>query len=246
MKFSIPALILALLASGSAYAGSGALRITCDGDNDGSSIYINGKLKGECPIDLKVPEGTVKLSARKKYAHGEYRFYQEFFIGDGAAKKVEVWAIAVTTGDLTMANKAEAGDPKAMSSIRGLYSVYGAYSKNVDEARKNYEQALRWGLKAVDAGAKSPELMFDLGDMYRLGNGTDINTERADQWYKRGLELGEAAAEKGDTDAMKALAAAYVLGKGVSLNKSEAARWLNKAKDKGADVDWLFKLYKLQ
>jgi TPR repeat protein len=238
--------MLALLTSGSAYAGSGALRITCDGDNDGSSIYINGKLKGECPIDLKVPEGTVKLSARKKYDHGEYRFYQEFHMGDGAAKKVEVWAVSVVTSDLTMANQAEAGDPEAMSSIQGHYSAYGAYSKNVDEARKSYEQALRWGLKAVDAGAKSPRLMFDLGDMYRHGRGTDVNTERAEKWYKRGLELGEAAADEGDTDAMKALASAYVLGKGVSVDKSEAARWLNKAKDKGADVDWLFKLYKLQ
>lgn len=246
MKFSIPALILALLTSGSAFAGSGALRITCDGDNDGSSIYINGKFKGECPIDLQVPEGTVKLSARKKYDHGEYRFYQELRLGDGAAKKIEVWAVPIVTEDLMKANKAEAGDAVAMSTIHSLYFTYGSFSKNVDAKRKNYEQALRWGLKAVDAGAKIPDLMFNLGDIYRHGRGTDVNTERADQWYKRGLELGEAAAEKGDTDAMQALASAYVFGQGVPVDKSEALRWLTKAKDKGADVDWKLELYKLQ
>lgn len=240
--------VIALSISTAANAAGSMLRITCEGDNAGAAIYINGKLKGECPIDLQVPEGTVKLSARKKYDHGEYRFYQEFLLGDGAAKRVEVWAIPVVTVDLMKANQAEAGDAVAMSTIHSLYYTYGLglYSKNVDAARKNYEQALRWGLKAVDAGNKSPALMFRLGDIYLHGRGTDVNTERADQWYKRGLELGEAAAEKGDTDAMQELASAYVYGHGVSVDKSEAARWLNKAKDKGADVDWLFKLYKLQ
>ena len=238
--------VIALLISTAANAAGSMLRVTCEGNGEGAEVYINGELKGECPIDLQVPKGTVKLSARKKYDHGEYRFYQEFLLGDGAAKRVEVWALPVATVDLMKANQAEAGDAVAMSVIHKLYYTYGLYSKNVDAARKNYEQALRWGLKAVDAGNKSPDLMFQLGDIYLHGLGTDVNTERADQWYKRGLELGEAAAEKGDTDAMKALASAYVYGQGVSVDKSEAARWLNKAKDKGADVDWQLKLYKLQ
>jgi len=85
--------LLFLFASFSASAaGSAALRIVCDGDAEGAEVYINGKFKGECPLDMKVPEGRLKLRAQKTVDadHEPRRFEQEIRIGDGVIKKVEV------------------------------------------------------------------------------------------------------------------------------------------------------------
>lgn len=73
-----------------AYAAGSLLRIACNGDNAGAEIYINNKFKGECPLDIEVAEGTVKLRLLKKIdATHERTFEQEFRIGDGVSKKVE-------------------------------------------------------------------------------------------------------------------------------------------------------------
>jgi formylglycine-generating enzyme required for sulfatase activity len=81
-----------LLSSFNANAAGSALRIACDGDAAGAEVYINGKFKGECPLDLKVPEGKLKLRVQKTVDadHEPRMFEQEIRMGDGVMKKVEV------------------------------------------------------------------------------------------------------------------------------------------------------------
>jgi formylglycine-generating enzyme len=71
---------------------SGAmLRIACEGDNVGAEITVNDKFKGECPIDIAVPAGTVDIRALKKIDNLRERiFNQSFRVGDGVVKKLEV------------------------------------------------------------------------------------------------------------------------------------------------------------
>lgn len=85
-------LAFALLAPAAANAGSAALRIACDGDAVGAEVYVNGKFKGECPLDMKVPEGKLKLRVQKTVDadHEPRLFEQEIRMGDGVMKKVEV------------------------------------------------------------------------------------------------------------------------------------------------------------
>lgn len=81
-SFLAPAVTLA--------AGS-MLRIACEGESTGAEISINGTFKGECPIDIQVEAGSVRVSAIKK--SGKFRersAVQEFRIGDGVVKKVEL------------------------------------------------------------------------------------------------------------------------------------------------------------
>jgi len=91
MKAIGPVLLsLALLTSSSAYAQS-MLRVACAAGDIGAEVSVNGKFKGECPIDIQVVPGSIKLRVEKKGdALREYLFEQEFRIGDGVVKKVDV------------------------------------------------------------------------------------------------------------------------------------------------------------
>lgn len=49
--------------SGAAQAST--LRVTCDDGAAGAAVSVNGKFKGECPVDIQVAEGKVVLKATK-------------------------------------------------------------------------------------------------------------------------------------------------------------------------------------
>ena len=65
------------------------LRVVCEGDDVGAEVSINGKFRGECPIDVQVAPGTLKLRVEKKDPSYERVFEQEIRMGDGVVKKVE-------------------------------------------------------------------------------------------------------------------------------------------------------------
>jgi hypothetical protein len=82
--------LLLLLAPSSGNAAGSMLRVTCEGDDIGAEVLVNGKFRGECPIDLQVPEGSLKLLVRKKVdARQERVFEQDIRMGEGSVKKVE-------------------------------------------------------------------------------------------------------------------------------------------------------------
>lgn len=67
------------------------LRLRCDGDADSADVFINGKLKGQCPIDLSVTEGSIQLKVVKNIDQGHYRlFAKELFLSGGAMKRLDV------------------------------------------------------------------------------------------------------------------------------------------------------------
>ena len=72
--------------------GSGSMvRVSCEGASAGAAVTINGKFKGDCPLDAEVPAGTVELRAIKAVdAERERVFFTSFGIGDGVVKRVEV------------------------------------------------------------------------------------------------------------------------------------------------------------
>lgn len=63
------------------------------------------------------------------------------------------------------------------------------------------------------------EAQFMLGDMYRWGDISAANFEKALYWYTR-------SAKQGNVDAMLGLAGMYGHGQGVKQDKAAAYRWL--------------------
>ncbi len=84
-------LVMALAASADVYAADSTLSVTCNGDNAGADVLVNGKFKGECPVDVLVPEGALTLKVQKKVDASSARiFEQEIRIGDNVIKTIEV------------------------------------------------------------------------------------------------------------------------------------------------------------
>lgn len=80
--------ILGALLSGPALAADAYLRLRCDGDAAGVTIRINGTAKGECPLDLALPEGKIRISARKDISQHSYKVYEkEILLAGGAMKR---------------------------------------------------------------------------------------------------------------------------------------------------------------
>jgi hypothetical protein len=83
--------VLALFWLGTAYSQEAVVRLRCEGESDGANVYINGHLKGQCPADIGLPEGNIRLQVVKNLDKGRYRtFEKEFFVSSGSVKKFEV------------------------------------------------------------------------------------------------------------------------------------------------------------
>lgn len=84
-------LVVIIAAFADVYAADSTLGVTCKGDDVGADVLVNGKFKGECPVDVLVPEGTLKLKVQKKVDASSARiFEQEVRMGDNVIKTVEV------------------------------------------------------------------------------------------------------------------------------------------------------------
>src|SRR4051812_46208413 len=67
------------------------LRIYCEGTDSRAEVTINGVFRGECPLDVVVPPGNVRLKAAKRVDAGHERMFEdEFRVGEGVAKRVEI------------------------------------------------------------------------------------------------------------------------------------------------------------
>ncbi len=191
---------LILLAPASGNAADSMVRVSCEGTNEGAEVFLNGKLKGECPIDMQVPPGPLKLTARKRIdADKENRWEQEANLGDGVVKKFEVKLFGPYPTPEAMQRyveemeklfepnlrKAEAGDVEAMLWLAGQYQHGGGVIKNE-------VKSVEWLRKAVAAG--SVDAMAALGVAYFEGRGVQKNKAEGDAWYRKAADKGNAPA----------------------------------------------------
>jgi hypothetical protein len=83
--------LLMLFWLGTAFSQEAVLRLRCEGESEGANVYINGHLKGQCPTDLGLPEGNIRLQVVKNLDKGRFRtFEKEFFVASGSVKRFEV------------------------------------------------------------------------------------------------------------------------------------------------------------
>lgn len=225
-------IVWALLATCGPSFAAAILRVTCEDEDAGAEIQINGKFRGECPTNIQVPEGTLKLRVIKPMsATYDYYFEQEIRLTDNTIKKVDV----VIPKDRATMNartkkkislqiprwqkKAMAGDLPAMLALVKNYSN--------SDATPDADKALQWARKAADAG--SAEAMYALGDVYKKGKGVEPNEAQATQWYAKRFEVLRREAEAGNAISMRLLAGAYATGKGVATNPALEKVWESKS-----------------
>ena len=76
------------------------------------------------------------------------------------------------------------------------------------------------------AGRGNAAAQFNLGQMYRAGQGAPQDYAQAVKWYRE-------AAEQGHADAQKNLGVMYDNGEGVPVDDAEAVRWYREAAEQG-------------
>lgn len=80
-----------LFSLGTAFSQEAILRVRCDGDSEGADLYINGQIKGQCPTDLALAPGQIKLKVQKNLDKGRFRtFERDFLLSSGAVKRFDV------------------------------------------------------------------------------------------------------------------------------------------------------------
>jgi len=81
-------------------------------------------------------------------------------------------------------------------------------------------------MKPQSGEEDNPQANFQLGEMYRLGKGAEIDLEEAIIWYRR-------ASDQGHAHAQFELAKMYATGQGVSQDLGKAATWFEAAARQG-------------
>lgn len=140
-------------------AQNSVLRIACDGDDVGAEVSVNGKFRGECPLDIEVAPGTIKLRVEKKGdALRERVFEQEIRMGEGTAKKVEVRLATRLTAE---GQRQEAARLKADADLVLLREEDAQWQRAQDAANRAsmraYLDKYPNGRYAVQARAKDEE-----------------------------------------------------------------------------------------
>lgn len=98
------------------------------------------------------------------------------------------------------------------------------YLYDFGEEDKNYEKAIRYLFKALEAG--SIETISEIGCIYQYGRGVEKDKAKAVKWYRCGAELG-------DPSSMNELADCLLKGIGTKKNIGEAIQWYRKAAEFG-------------
>lgn len=228
--------ISALALSHTANAAGSMLRVTCEGDDVGAEISINGKFKGECPADIQVSEGTLKVLVRKKVDDQHDRvFEQELRIGDGVVKKIEAQLGAIQLNAAEKARKENAQQrlyklpfdalrkEAASGNLESIIELSHRYHVGRGGAPKDKDAYALWTRKAADAG--------DVNSVYRVGMyylGED-DRPNALQWLQKAAALGHARSMSQLGDMYNVFEVNGVL----TEDKATAAQWYRKAAEAG-------------
>jgi TPR repeat protein len=89
----------------------------------------------------------------------------------------------------------------------------------------NYVETAKWWRKAAEQGYVKAE--FNLGLLYKNGDGVTQNYAEAVKWFRK-------AAEQGQAEAQFNLGLMYDNGEGVTEDDAEAVKWYRKAANQGS------------
>jgi hypothetical protein len=83
--------LMVLFASAQAYAADSYIRLTCDEEDKGADVVLDGDYKGKCPVDLTTRPGSHRLEVVTK-TEGKYRlvYSVDVPLGAGVAQRIEM------------------------------------------------------------------------------------------------------------------------------------------------------------
>lgn len=100
------------------------------------------------------------------------------------------------------------------------YLVGYAFYLGTEGAKRDYDEAFKWFMKAANKGSRSAYVA--LADMYKCGHSVKKDYAEAVKWYRK-------AAETGGSLGREMLGDMYYYGEGVEQSYLEAKKWYRKA-----------------
>ena len=121
-------------------------------------------------------------SAKQKNKFAQFSLANLYYYGSGIKKDL-------SQAFLWYQRSSSQGQPYAAYSIAQMYR-YGEYvTKDNDTAQRYYKQALSGFLKIESDDMANDDLFYKLGQMFKLGLGTDSDVTKAIEYFKRSAEM---------------------------------------------------------
>ena len=156
-----------------------------------------------------------KRSAKQKNKFAQFSLANLYYYGSGVEKDL-------SQAFLWYQRASSQGQPYAAYSIAQMYR-YGEYvTKDNDTAQRYYKQALSGFLKIENDDMANDDLFYKLGQMFKLGLGTDSDVTKAIEYFRRSAEMNN---KNGLFEYGKAL----LIGEHIPQNADSAVKLLEKA-----------------
>ena len=121
-------------------------------------------------------------SAKQKNKFAQFSLANLYYYGSGVEKDL-------SQAFLWYQRSSSQGQPYAAYSIAQMYR-YGEYvTKDNDTAQRYYQQALSGFLKIENDDMANDDLFYKLGQMFKLGLGTNSDVTKAIEYFKRSAEM---------------------------------------------------------
>lgn len=143
-----------------ASSASAAIRVACSGEADGAIVEINGKKKGQCPVDIQIAPGDMKLKVYLKVdASHERAFFANFFMAENTMKKIDV-KLGPPLNRVDMIEYARTAPDRARAAAMAMEEAQAkdaALESAKKEERERLENSWRkvtaeWGDRETDHG----------------------------------------------------------------------------------------------
>ena len=154
-------------------------------------------------------------SAKQKNKFAQFSLANLYYYGSGVEKDL-------SQAFLWYQRASSQGQPYAAYSIAQMYR-YGEYvTKDNDTAQRYYKQALSGFLKIENDDMANDDLFYKLGQMFKLGLGTDSDVTKAIEYFR-------CSAEMNNKNGLFEYGKALLIGEHIPQNTDSAVKLLEKA-----------------
>ena len=154
-------------------------------------------------------------SAKQKNKFAQFSLANLYYYGSGIKKDL-------SQAFLWYQRASSQGQPYAAYSIAQMYR-YGEYvTKDNDTAQRYYKQALSGFLKIESDDMANDDLFYKLGQMFKLGLGTDSDVTKAIEYFR-------CSAEMNNKNGLFEYGKALLIGEHIPQNTDSAVKLLEKA-----------------
>ena len=154
-------------------------------------------------------------SAKQKNKFAQYSLANLYYYGNGVEKDLSL-------AFLWYQKSSAQGQPYASYAVAQMYSKGEYVSQGGETAQRYYKAALSGFLKLESKEQADDNLYYKLGSMFKKGLGTDIDMDRAIDYFKRSAEMNN---KNGLYEYGKEL----LLGEHIPQDKEKAVKLLEKA-----------------